>query len=649
MICNWKRMLCLACMALVLLIAPAALAELEPLLPKEQMLWYADEIPGLAITPKLEDGNYHFVIDSEATDWGVVTAYFGGSQWLELTMALEAPEGAVYRALAGYDKPLSQLTEAEIEQGLEAELSTYDNREPVAIWVDSFYNLNYFVQFADYLHTQQTVYPQENAFALVVRWYDANKQPMGTQKLDVTCSMKGTAAQHVDPVTVSASRITPDNGDDLLSYEYAKGTAVYQLPVGHIRTVQTKVAAPAGAASCLVNGLDKWGGPPDSSSFENGVVTLNIGPGHRLLSLSWYDAGGKLLLCEILGVKNLEKDAGVWMSYIDRWESANVIAVSTQHTAGILSQEALAEDALDGHIVYDFLSTDMGSNHPQESIVTYTIQAPEAAKNAAYICPIQVGYINLHNSGHGANDREYEWYPELWEPTDGTYTIKDGLFNSLLKTDEITVYQSIYDNEEDDYGMTWRLCWLDEDGKLLATSWLAIQAEKFLTSVKTPPVASEDELKQPVKQPVFIYPQGSHYVLVSEKYPQVGKDVYHLELHLEDGEGWISQPGEDTVFYLPYPNGHSYESNTVFKLKHYSPDYSSFEWVELEATPYGLRFVTDHLSPFVLAWEDNAPVGGAVAGSTVPKTGDNTPIAALCFAMIVSAAVACTVIRKRRA
>ena len=70
-------------------------------------------------------------------------------------------------------------------------------------------------------------------------------------------------------------------------------------------------------------------------------------------------------------------------------------------------------------------------------------------------------------------------------------------------------------------------------------------------------------------------------------------------------------------------------------LYHYSSTYRSYVEVPLEPTPYGLRFVEDHLSPFVLMWNAaQLPVSPA----DLPQTGDNTPVAWLLLILAVSLA-----------
>ena len=104
-----------------------------------------------------------------------------------------------------------------------------------------------------------------------------------------------------------------------------------------------------------------------------------------------------------------------------------------------------------------------------------------------------------------------------------------------------------------------------------------------------------------------------------------------------NGNAWLRSSNPVTV-YWPYPEGT--DESTEFHLAHFAgldremaiDDVDAevaaapLEEIEVENTPYGIRFTTDGFSPFVLAWD-----GGANTG--LPTTGDPSwlfaPLAAL--------------------
>ena len=75
--------------------------------------------------------------------------------------------------------------------------------------------------------------------------------------------------------------------------------------------------------------------------------------------------------------------------------------------------------------------------------------------------------------------------------------------------------------------------------------------------------------------------------------------------------------------------------------------------MELVPTPYGLRFVEDHLSPFVLTWA-RAPQDAATPAPTdapeidLPQTGDETHLEWLIGVLLVSTALLAYGIRRKR-
>ena len=173
--------------------------------------------------------------------------------------------------------------------------------------------------------------------------------------------------------------------------------------------------------------------------------------------------------------------------------------------------------------------------------------------------------------------------------------------------------------------------------------YISITQEDFSTEVRNALISSENALSSPVAEVTGI--SGQDWELIVRHDPQSGEDAIHYDLHIEDTSGISQEVGEETVFYIPYPEGHAYEDESVeYVLYHYSSTYRSYVEVPLEPTPYGLRFVEDHLSPFVLMWNaSQLPVSPA----DLPQTGDNTPVAWLLLMLAVSLASLICVRRRK--
>lgn len=100
-----------------------------------------------------------------------------------------------------------------------------------------------------------------------------------------------------------------------------------------------------------------------------------------------------------------------------------------------------------------------------------------------------------------------------------------------------------------------------------------------------------------------------------------------------NGNTWLRATNPVTV-YWPYPEGT--DESTEFCLAHFAglnreialDDLDAavaaapIEEIEVENTPYGIRFTTNGFSPFVLAWD--AEGGAALPDTALPATGDPT-------------------------
>lgn len=160
--------------------------------------------------------------------------------------------------------------------------------------------------------------------------------------------------------------------------------------------------------------------------------------------------------------------------------------------------------------------------------------------------------------------------------------------------------------------------------------YISITHDEFGVKVRNAVKRNENEITRPVTEVTAISQLDCDLVICRN--PQSGDSVIQFDLHMEDDHGVTYNLDSDTIFYIPYPEGYSYEDkNVTYTLYHYDDEYDSYVEVTLVATPYGLRFVEDHLSPFVLAWDDPSlatstpPTSEPTATPTPERTVTPTP------------------------
>lgn len=182
--------------------------------------------------------------------------------------------------------------------------------------------------------------------------------------------------------------------------------------------------------------------------------------------------------------------------------------------------------------------------------------------------------------------------------------------------------------------------------------YISITHDEFSKTVRNEVVDTEQEIDGAVEEVTAV--SDNAWELVIRHDPQHGENAIHYDLQMEDARHVSYSLSGDTVFYIPYPDGYTYEDEDVtYQLYHYDDAYQSYTMVELVPTPYGLRFVEDHLSPFVLTW-DGAPQNAVTPEPTdvpvidLPQTGDGTHLEWLICVLAVSLAVLAYVMRRKR-
>lgn len=182
--------------------------------------------------------------------------------------------------------------------------------------------------------------------------------------------------------------------------------------------------------------------------------------------------------------------------------------------------------------------------------------------------------------------------------------------------------------------------------------YISLTQDEFREIVRNDVKQDEAQITEPVTEVTAISENDWQLIVCHD--PQNGENAVHYDLHMEDARCVTHTLDGETVFYIPYPDGYSYEDTDIeYRLYHYSDNYRDYEdlsYTTLEPTENGLRFVEDHLSPFVLLWDDPAQDSTESEPSTadLPKTGDSAPVEWLIGMMLVSLMTLAYMARRKR-
>lgn len=190
----------------------------------------------------------------------------------------------------------------------------------------------------------------------------------------------------------------------------------------------------------------------------------------------------------------------------------------------------------------------------------------------------------------------------------------------------------------------------DETPRLV--EYISITHDTFSETVRNAVVDTEQDIVEAVQEVTAV--SGNTWELVVRHDPQSGENAIHYDLQMEDARSVSYSLDGDTVFYIPYPEGYAYgDEDVTYQLYHYDDAYQSYTVVELVPTPYGLRFVEDHLSPFVLTWDEapqDAVTPAPIDASEIdlPRTGDESHLEWLICVLAASMALLAYMMWRKR-
>ena len=149
--------------------------------------------------------------------------------------------------------------------------------------------------------------------------------------------------------------------------------------------------------------------------------------------------------------------------------------------------------------------------------------------------------------------------PDEAEPVSGPeYLYQEGLLKNMTPDDPRIAVYAPYLPQDEDYGMVRLFFWYDANGDLTSLYWAVVTTSDVGTFV-THPFRKEGDIHDKVEQPCFVDGRHDDWQLESHYNPQSGNNAYQVELTLLDSDGLEMQPDGTTVFYLPYPEGMSYQ------------------------------------------------------------------------------------------
>ena len=209
---------------------------------------------------------------------------------------------------------------------------------------------------------------------------------------------------------------------------------------------------------------------------------------------------------------------------------------------------------------------------------------------------------------------------------DGLYCVRDYSPFREVHAGPVTVY--IQNGDVWPYGGGVNLIyWYDsvdsavnEPGKPMLVEYVCETNDVLCREKRCALVSSEDQITEPVSEVTAVgnYP----WQLVVRRYPQRGSNAKHWELQMENETGVYQPLTGNMIFYIPYPSGLSAADFYTYELRHYDDEHSSFSLVDIQCTPYGLRFEVSSLSPFVMSWRKTEYVSVLMLPSGLLEIGD---------------------------
>jgi len=621
----------LMALCLMLLMCSAAMANDLEDYPKVDASRLSIEVPeGIVLAEKMlrENGKVGVVVDVENTDWRSVIIN-GGFPNLMFSSRIERPD-AKYDSCCSFNGSILSVAE--------------DPNLGVQYMID-YIEHEISRNFDDIIGNNHTIAGNgieagkiEGNFGVFSPWshrFDGGMFICWLDKEDPSARyyewfVEGVSYTIDEPFYVpfkylSAESMAPtldQNMTNVKIQEIKKGGITYRLTKDVERvTLPLALNAPDGAERLLI----KWDhGREETVRFNknNDVIVWNneVYMGKNVLTetmmLVWYDGNDNILDYGILLYNCAPKEVcRPWPTYEE--DEGNWFAPSEDRVTLVNGSEALG-------ITFEY-DEDLGLAH-----VDYDANAEmtgDLGKIELWVAPY-AGATAYRMNGGGGNTIFYEDISgdvvagqEFITSRAELHILKEGEKVKVIDTHPLTTVKvgpaTIYKQTGEVWpygGGVHVIFWykdeqaaIDEPEKPLRIEYICDTNGTMSKISKTPMLESEDEIKKPVTEVTCIGPYADKgWNLVIERYPQKGGDTFLYELHLENNRGGRVEPGEPLIIYMPYPKGHNSDNHDyIYQLVHYSDEYENYqdyELVEVEETEYGIRFVIESFSSFVLDW-----------------------------------------------
>lgn len=624
-----RRMCTAAFLMLFLCVGSAASAGSVQNVKKDRI---SVRIPvGMEAQTHTEDGLLHLTIDSRKTDWGRVLLQGNDPSYADVVTGIRAPAGAVrYVLVCGSenddDDVLGWLDEADCKEGVLAKTGQ---------------------QVAECVNDLRIVMPYNESTYLYVRWFDDQGKEVCTEKLHFTSAHTMSQGIYAPLYQIHSEAILPNCGSQSgVTAKVQAGMVTYtctRKPTSTSERILTGVRVPEGTKTCnLVSLYDV----SKSLPIENGMVRIATdypwtGAKKATFGLEFLDENGDLLDCGLLSVQHQTTEMSPWPAYIESWEP--VLQDNLRLT--ISGNSGVRMPYEQGILSYDFARIAEDTQTLEDSDVSICVIPPP---NAKYVRQISrggsEGLLGVHSYGQQETDDIMIWMDA--EAVDGAVSVGQWpILRGLHTYDGVTLFVPTVPTDLDS-GMVYILYWYDSEESLkenqpLAVWWFAERSAPYIKVTENRARKTETSLPDHLSGAIVIGEEN--WIVVTESYLQEGENAQHYELRLTDENGNTVSPGRNTVVYLPYPDGLSYDDAVTYTLRHYDANGGSEIVTTLTPTAIGLRFEADSFSPFVLQWEEQ-PVP---ATDDLPETGDTSSVVPLLMMILSASASLCLMLRRR--
>lgn len=581
-----------------------------------------------------EDGLLHLTIDSRKTDWGRVLLQGNDPSAADVVAGIKAPADAVRYVL---------------------ECGSEDDDSAVLDWLDDYdpedYNDGTLAEngqtVAECVNDLRIVMPYNESTYLYVRWFDAENTEVRTEKLHFTSAHTMSQGIYAPLYQIHTEAILPNCGSQSgITAKVQAGMVTYtctRKPTSTSERILTGVRVPEGTKTCNLVSLYDVG---KSLPIENGMVRIATdypwtGAKKATFGLEFLDENGELLDCGLLSVQHQTTEMSPWPAYIESWEP--VLQDNLQLTISGNSGVRMPYER--GILSYDFARIAEDTQTLEDSDVSICVIPPP---NAKYVrqnaCGGLEGLLGVHSYGQQETDDIMRWMDA--EAVDGAVSVGQWpILRSLHTYDGVTLIVPTVPTDLDS-GMVYILYWYDSEESLkenrpLAVWWFAERSAPYIKVTENRARKTETSLPDHLSGAIVIGEEN--WIVVTESYLQEGENAQHYELRLTDENGNTVLPGRNTVVYLPYPDGLSYDDAVTYTLRHYDANGGSEIVTTLTPTAIGLRFEADSFSPFVLQWEEQ-PVP---AIDDLPETGDTSSVVPLLMMILCASASLCLMRRRR--